>query len=160
MSERRPGLSVVAVLTVGAVAVLVSYGALSWWYRTTGDLPEVSWLVAVAIVALSVLLVVAGRPIRAAVEGTGRTLIDPIGAYRTLRAAQAAALTGAGIVGFYGAYAAVLVPDIDARSVAGAVAVAAVIALSGLVLAGAGLWVQRMCRIDPPDDPPPEVSPR
>ncbi|MDO5710166.1 MAG: DUF3180 domain-containing protein, partial [Micrococcales bacterium] len=100
--------------------------------------------------ALGAGLVVAGRRVRATVRGVARRPVAVLAAYRTLRLAQACALAGAVSAGGYLAYVVVAWPDIDAASVRADAITAAVMTVSGVLLALAGLWVQGMCRIDPP----------
>lgn len=167
MSVQTHGLRLRDVLTVGIAAGGLAYVALTWWFRREATLPPVSWLVAPFLLASAMALVAAGRAVRATVRagrtgGTGRTdgadrpparaprrPVDPLTAYRILRLAQACALTGALVAGAYVAFAIVALPDADAASVRAAALTGVAVALSGAVLAGAGLWVQSMCRLDP-----------
>lgn len=150
MSLSEHGLRARDVGTVGVGAAALAYVVLSWWFRRGATLPPVTWLVAPVLLVAACALVIAGRSVRATIRGTAKRPVEPLAAYRILRLAQACALTGALVTGAYLAYAGVALPDVDAASVRSAVASAVGVAISGLVLAGAGLWVQAMCRIDRP----------
>lgn len=134
--------------SVGLATAAVVYVVGRWWFRRGGVLPEPSWLTALVVGALAGGLVYVGRRIAATRAGTARRPIHPIGVYRMLVVAQAAALTGAVLVGAYLALAGVFLPDVDFPSVRTRVIVSVVLAASGASLVGAGLWVQRVCRID------------
>ena len=70
---------------------------------------------------------------------------------RTLVLAQAAALTGALVAGWYAAQALVLLPDADVDSVRAAMLRSLAVCVSGVLMIVAGLLVQAMCRIDDQD---------
>ena len=65
--------------------------------------------------------------------------------------AQAAALTGAGIAGWYAAQIVLLVPDADIPSQQLQILVLGILDLAAAGLAAVGLVVQRWCRLDEPD---------
>jgi hypothetical protein len=62
--------------------------------------------------------------------------------------AQAAALTGAGVLGFYGAELLIVLPDLDIPSYSALAWRLAALCAGALLLASSGMAVQRMCRID------------
>ena len=152
MSLREHGVRVRDVLTAAVAAAAIAYLALTWSFRRDATLPPVSWAVALVLIVVCVGLALAGRRVRATVRQTARRPLEPLAAYRVLRLAQACALTGGLVAGGYLAYAAVALPDIDASSVRAAALSALAVAASGGALCAVGLWVQSMCRIDPPDD--------
>ena len=138
---------------LAAVALLV--GLLSWlgWrlYLNAGHLlgPS-SWVSSVLLVAMAVLVLSAGLPVRRFLRGEARKPLSPIRAARTLVLAQAAALTGSGLVGWYAAQALHALGDLslpDYHLVLWQVLAACAAAV---LLTGAGMATQRMCRVDPP----------
>ena len=94
---------------LAGIALVV--GLLSWlgWrlYLNAGHLlGPASWVSAVLLVAMAVLVIGAGLPVRRFLRGEARKTLSPIRAARTLVLAQAAALTGSGVLGWYAAQAA------------------------------------------------------
>jgi hypothetical protein len=138
-------------------AVTLAVGLVSWlgWrlYLNAGHLlVPVSWVSAVLLVAMAVLVVSAGLPVRRFLRGEARKTLNPLRAARTLVLAQAAALTGAGVLGWYAAQAVHALADLDLPDyhtvlwrLLGACA-------GALTLMVAGMATQRMCRVEPPED--------
>jgi hypothetical protein len=111
-----------------------------------------SWVTAVLLGAMAVLVVSAGLPVRRFLRGEARKSLNPMRAARTLVLAQAAALTGAGVLGWYAGQLAHALADLDLPDyhtvlwrLLGACA-------GALALAVAGMATQRMCRVEPPRD--------
>lgn len=151
---RGRGLSASLLL---AVALVV--GALSWmgWkvYANQGHLlPSVSWFAAMLLLLLAALVVSAGLPVRRFLKGQSTRTLNPLRAARTLILAQASALTGAAALGWYAGQTVLVLPDLDFGSNRTLLWRLATAGASALVLMAAGLWTQRMCRIDPPKDDP------
>ena len=90
----------------------------------------------------------AGLPVRRFLRGQATRPLSPIRAARTLVLAQAAALTGAGVLGFYAAQLALVLPDIDLPSYRSLMWRLLGLCLGAVLLAAAGMATQRMCRID------------
>ena len=94
----------------------------------------------------------AGLPIRRFLRGQAKKSLNPMRAMRTLVLAQAAALTGALVTGWYLAQALVLLPDFDIDSRRTLVVRLAALAAGGAVMVVAGLLAQAMCRVDKGDE--------
>lgn len=97
--------------------IVLVVGLLSWlgWrlYLDRGHLlGQVSWLSSVLLLAMAALVIAAGLPVRRFLRGEARKSLNPVRAARTLVLAQAAALTGAGLLGWYAAQAALAVADL------------------------------------------------
>lgn len=145
------------------VAVAVVAGALSWiilklWANAGHALPEVSWAGLPLLVAVAIGLYLAGRPVKRLVAGRATKPVHPLYAARVLVLAQAAALSGAAVLGWYAAQVVLLLPDSDVDSQQARIVELAALGLGAVLLVAAGLVVQRMCRIDdrdPRDDPDP-----
>lgn len=139
------------------VGVTLVVGALSWmgWsvYLGTGELlPPATWVSSVILVVTAALVLAAGLPVRRFLQGRATRPLSPIRAARTLVLAQAAALTGAGVLGFYAAQVVLLVPDIDLPSYRTLFWRLLALCASALLLSAAGMATQRMCRIDTEDE--------
>lgn len=141
------------------VAVAVIVGGASWVVLKLlqgggRDLPSTTWLAVFIFVALGLGLFVAGRPVKRLVEGRATRPLNPLYAARVLAMAQAAALAGAAIVGWYVAQIVLLLPDLDIPSQQLQMLVLGVLAMAAAGLAGVGLLVQKWCRLDEdPNDP-------
>lgn len=162
--------SAVAAVTVASTVVCVLL--LRGWRALGYDLPEVPWI-AVAPLALLILLVLVTAwqvrryaRYRRSGEGGGRVpqRISPQRARGTLVAAQASALGGGALVGWYLAIALLQLPNADVLSVRNMAIRAGVSAGIALLLAVAGLVAQHWCRLPPgehddeDDEPPRGVS--
>ena len=139
---------------LAATALVV--GAVSWigWriYLNTGALlGPASWISSVLLLVMAVLVVGAGLPVRRFLRGEADKPLSPIRAARTLVLAQAAALTGAGVLGWYAAQAAHALAELSLPGYRDLLWRLLALCVSAVVLAAAGMLTQRMCRVDPPD---------
>ena len=139
------------------VALALVVGLLSWigwrFYLNAGHLlGPASWVSSVLIVAMAILVIGAGLPVRRFLRGEARKTLSPIRAARTLVLAQAAALTGSAVLGWYAAQVAHALADVDLPGYRALLWRLLALTASSLVLAGAGMLTQRMCRVDPPND--------
>jgi hypothetical protein len=140
---------------VAAVTLVV--GLVSWlgwrFYLNAGHLlGPVSWVSSVLLVAMAVLVVSAGLPVRRFLRGEARKTLNPLRAARTLVLAQAAALTGAGVLGWYAAQAAHALADLDLPDYHSLLWRLLGACAGALMLIAAGMATQRMCRVEPPQD--------
>jgi Protein of unknown function (DUF3180) len=138
------------------VAVTLVVGFVSWlgWrlYLNAGNLlGPASWVSSVLIVLMAVLVVSAGLPVRRFLRGEARKPLSPIRATRTLVLAQAAALTGAAVLGWYAAQAAHALADLDLGGYRGLFWRLLALCAAAVLLTAAGMVTQRMCRVDPPE---------
>ncbi|GAB3053756.1 hypothetical protein GCM10027053_12940 [Intrasporangium mesophilum] len=146
------GIRATTLVLAGLAMTIVAWLVLRSVSSGGTSLPDPGW-VAIAVMAfLAAGLLVAGWQVRKVRDGAGDGSVTPLRAARTLVLAQAAALTGAVLVGWYVANTLVLLPDADVESQRSRiwpfVAHAAVAAL----LAVAGMVVQRWCRVRPRDE--------
>ena len=135
------------------VGVTLVLGGLSWmgwslYLNSGGLLPPASWISAVLLAVMAALVFAAGLPVRRFLRGQATKPLSPIRAARTLVLAQAAALTGAGVLGFYAAQLALVLPDIDLPSYRSLMWRLLGLCLGAVLLAAAGMATQRMWRID------------
>lgn len=139
------------------VGVALVVAALSWmgwrvYLGSGGLLPSATWISAVLLAVMAALVFAAGLPVRRFLQGRATRTLSPIRAARTLVLAQAAALTGAGVLGFYAAQLAIVVPDLDIPSYRNLFWKLLALCVGALLLSAAGLATQRMCRIDTEDE--------
>lgn len=156
----------VALVAVASSAVCTLL--LRGWQTMGNGVPDVPWI-AIAPLALLILLVLFTawqvrryarfrRPEGSTAPAPAR--VSPERARGTLVAAQAAALGGGALLGWYLAIALLHLPNADVVSVREQVIRAAVCAGVALLLALAGLLAQHWCRLPPgenddEDDGPP-----
>jgi hypothetical protein len=139
------------------VAIALVVGVVSWigWrlYLNAGHLlGPASWVSAVMLVAMAALVIGAGLPVRRFLRGEARKTLSPIRAARTLVLAQAAALTGSAVLGWYAAQVAHALADVDLPGYRSLLWRLLALTAASLVLTAAGMLTQRMCRVDPPGD--------
>lgn len=168
------GVRVSVVALVATVSTIACALLLRGWRALGNSLPEVPWIAVVPLALITLLVLVAGWQVRRYARYRRMTTdkaavrapqpITPQRARGTLVAAQAAALGGGALVGWYLANALVQLPNADVVSVRAMVIRAAVSAGVALLLAAAGLLAQHWCRLPPgehgedDDEPPRGVS--
>lgn len=142
------------LLTVGVAAALVSVVVWHLYTRTGRMLQGPAWLTPVVILVIGALVLWFGRQVRAYQRGEVPRDLSMLRAARTLQLAQAAALTGAALTGWFVGHLAILFPDRDLTPYARQVIPLLFVIGAAVVLAIAGLVAQRWCRLpENPDDP-------
>ena len=142
------GVSTRLVLFLGLVATALSYVGLRSWTARGGVLPATSWGALIVLVFMACGVIFAALPVRRFLRGQAKKPLNPLRAMRTLVLAQAAALTGALVTGWYVAQVLVLLPLFDIPSRRTAAVRLAALAAGGVLMAIAGLVAQAMCRVD------------
>jgi len=141
----------VTVVLITFVSGAVSWLVLRIWVGRGGDPPPLPWTALAGTVALAIAVVAAGLPVRRWQHGRRDRPLDPLVAARTVVFAKAAAYGGAVLIGWYAAQALAVLPDIvGARRTR--LLMAALCFLAAVGVAGAGLLVQRWCRLPPDED--------
>lgn len=138
------------------VVVAVLSGMGSWLLlrvlRSFGaNYPVISWLGLVPLVAVTLLVLVLSWQIRRWSQGKGPRP-SPQRGRGTVVGAQAAALGGAALLGWYAANALVHLPNADVPSVRLQLVWGIVHAVAALALSVTGYVGQAWCRIPPDDD--------
>lgn len=146
------GVSVRLVLFVGLAVAGFAYLGLRIWDLQNSLLLQTSWISLIVLVFMAVGVFFAGLPVRRFLRGQAKKSLNPMRAMRTLVLAQAAALTGGLVSGWYLAQVLVLLPDFDIESRRTLVLRLAALSAGGALLAVAGLLTQRMCRVDKSDE--------
>jgi hypothetical protein len=151
MVSRADGIRARTLIAVAVVVGGASWVVLRLLQGGGRDLPSTSWLAVFIFVALALGLLLAGRPVKRLVAGRATRPVNPLYAARVLAMAQAAALAGAAIVGWYVAQVLMLIPDADIPSQQLQMLILGVLALAAAGLAAVGLVVQRWCRLEDDD---------
>ena len=151
MVSRADGIRARTLVAVAVVVGGASWVVLKLLQGGGRDLPSTSWLAVFIFVALALGLLLAGRPVKRLVAGRATRPVNPLYAARVLAMAQAAALAGAAIAGWYVAQVLMLLPDADIPSQQLQMLILGVLALAAAGLAAVGLVVQRWCRLEDDD---------
>jgi hypothetical protein len=150
------GVSTRLVLLLGLVVTAFAYLGLRIWNGQGGAVAQTSWGGVIVLVFMACGVFFAGLPVRRFLRGQAKKPFNPFRAMRTLVLAQAAALTGALVTGWYLAQVLLLLPEFDIASRRTVAIRLAALAAGGVLLAVVGLVVQAMCRVDgghrDPDD--------
>jgi hypothetical protein len=139
--------------------VLAGLAAVAGWAVTrlvdayAGRSMPVPWTVAVVMAMLALAVALWARGTRARLERRpGTKPMPPLVAARSAALAMAVSRTGAVVGGFYLGVALTLSPSWDIAYVRGLVIAAVAASAASLALVGAGLWLERVCRVPPSDD--------
>jgi hypothetical protein len=142
------GVTIRLVLLLGLVVTAFAYLGFRIWTSQGGALPPASWAALIVLVFMACGVFFAGLPVRRFLRGQSKKTLNPIRAMRTVVLAQASALTGALVAGWYLAQILVLLPDGDVASVRTLMWRLAALAAGGVLMVVAGMATQRMCRVD------------
>jgi len=151
VSATRPRL----LLVVALVAGVLGWAVTSLVDRFADRTLPVPVTVPLLLVLLAIALVVWTRGTRARLERRpGTRPMPPLVAARSAALALAASRTGATVGGFYLGVALTLSSSwgIDYVRTVIVISLVSVVAALGVMLAG--LWLERVCRIPPADEPP------
>lgn len=150
------GVSIRLTAVVAVVAGLLSYGGLRLLVNAGHELPQTTWVGVALLVLMSAALLAAGWDIRRYLKGDVSRRPSPIRARRTVVAAQASALAGAVVAGYYASLVVLLLPDADVASIRDVLYRTLALTGGAVLLAVAGLVTQAWCRIphDHDDDEP------
>jgi hypothetical protein len=148
MVTGRRGVTIRLVLLVGLASAAVGYLALRIWTAQGGAVPPAPWGALIVLVFMACGVFFAGLPVRRFLRGRAKRTLNPLRAMRTVVLAQASALTGAFVAGWYLAQMLVLLPDLDVASVRSQVWRLVALGVGGVLMVVAGLLVQAMCRVD------------
>ena len=140
----------VAVTT--AVALVLSYVLLRVWSGYGNAIPEITWFTVAVIVLIGALVLAGGWQIRSYRQHRATRMPSPQVARRTVVSAQASALVGGALAGWYGGHVGVALSNLDSDRLRQVALVGAVAAIASLGLSAVGLVVQSWCRIDDDDD--------
>lgn len=139
-------------LLVAVLSAMASWLLLQLVRVLGGGYPVISWLGLVPLLAVTVLVLAMSWQIRRYVQGSSRVRPSPQRGRGTLVGAQAAALGGAALLGWYLANALVHLPTVDVPSHRVQLVWGLVHAGAAVALSVAGFVGQHWCRIPPGDD--------
>ncbi len=138
------------LLLVAVVVALAGWGLLRVLGSRGHVLPQVPWLILPVLLLIAAVVLAMGWSVRQYLRGRHPTL-DPLRAARTAVLAKAACYTGALLTGWYAAQVLQVLGDLQMESQRGRAGSAALAAGGAVVLAVAGLVVEWLCRVPPPE---------
>ncbi len=152
MKREPDGITVSAAVVAFVASAILSWLGLLAWRSTGHSYPQLPWLTLIPLGLYAVLVLYAAFKVRQYVQGTSAMVPStyqptPQQARGTLVAAQAGALGGAMLLGFYGANAVVHLGALDVESVRGLFLRATVCAAASALVSVAGFTGQWMCRL-------------
>ena len=156
MADRPSGGSI-KITPPRALAVAALFGALAGWLVVAAtnsfDLvaPQVPWTAPVGVFLIAALVGVIAYSTHQRIH-VRRQRIEPQRAVAFLVLGKASALAGALVAGGYLTYALMFITRLDAVAPRDRVIKSAVTAVAGVVLAIAGLLLERACRVPKTDD--------
>ena len=156
MADRPSGGSI-KITPPRALAVAALFGALAGWLVVAAansfDLvaPQVPWTAPVGLFLIAALVGVIAYTTHQRIH-VRRQRIEPQRAVAFLVLGKASALAGALVAGGYLTYALMFITRLDAVAPRDRVIKSAVAAGAGVVLAIAGLLLERACRVPKTDD--------
>lgn len=139
-------------LIVGVLAGMASWLLLQVLRSFGAGYPGISWLGLVPLIAVTLLVLVMSWQIRRFTHHGKGTRPTPERGRGTVVGAQAAALGGAALLGWYAANALVHLPNADVPSERLQLVWGLVHALAALALSVTGYVGQAWCRVPPGDD--------
>lgn len=139
-------------LLVAVLSAMASWVLLQVLRALGADYPVISWIGLVPLLAVTVLVLVLSWQIRRYVQGRATVRPSPQRGRGTLVGAQAAALGGAALLGWYLANALVHLPTVDVPSHRVQLVWGLVHAGAALLLSVAGYVGQHWCRVPPGND--------
>jgi ABC-type Fe3+-siderophore transport system permease subunit len=159
----RPSGGSIKITPPRALAVAALFGALAGWLVVAAtnsfDLvaPQVPWTAPVGVFLIAALVGVIAYSTHQRIH-VRRQRIEPQRAVAFLVLGKASALAGALVAGGYLTYALMFITRLDAVAPRDRVIKSAVAAVAGVVLAIAGLLLERACRVPKSDDDEEEVE--
>ena len=132
------------------VALLVAVAAISWGVLRVAEdqgaaLPPLVWTAPAGVAVLAVVVLVTAVALRRRL-GNGRPP-DPLGMARMAVLGKASAHVGPIVGGLYAGYLVILLPDLDIESRNERAVLCGVALLAAVLLTGAGLLLERTCRV-------------
>lgn len=141
------------LLVTAAIGFVVGLLGARFWDLLTGAPPTVPWAAPAVLGLLAAGFAVAAWTVRPRIERReGHRPLDPFVAARTAVLALAGSRAGAAVTGVYLGYAGFLLTDLDTSFRRQMLLIALVAAASGVAMAAAALWLERICRIKGGDD--------
>lgn len=151
MSQRQRGLRVSLAVALAVASAVLCWVLLTVWRGQGREFPLIPWFGLVPLVLVCALVLTAAWQVRRSVRTVLPSPPSPQLARGTLVAAQACALGGALLLGWYAANTVVHLPALDVESVRDRALRAAVSALAATAVSISGFVAQAWCAFPPGD---------
>lgn len=139
--------------SIAAAGVLLGYLGASIWDGATGAPPTVPWAAPLLLGFVAACFAAAAAILRPRIERKpGHRPLDPFTAARTAVLSLAGSRTGSAVAGVYLGYALFLLVDLSNSYRRRLLLIVLTAAAAGLAMTAAALWLERICRVDSPDD--------
>lgn len=146
------------LLGVVAVSAALGWAVFRVWESARSELPNVPWSAPVVIGVFAVAVFFTALRLRPRLQRRkGHKPLHPLVAARYAALALATSRTGAVLVGVYGGYLAIVLTDLETDYRRRAAFAAGACVLAGAALVGAGLLLERECKLPP--EPPEDAKP-
>jgi hypothetical protein len=142
------------LVALAAVAAAVVWAGLRIADSESSTVPAMPWTVPVALAAVAIGIAASAVTLRARLRGdVGARPVDPIAAARMAVLAKASSHAGALLVGIYAGLGLFLLGGDESPLRRDRALLAGLAAVASLALLGAGLFLEKVCRVQPPDEP-------
>lgn len=144
--------SVRYLVLIAAIGGGLGYVGAAFWDAETGAPPSVPWAAPLLLLALAAGFAAAAHSLRPRIERReGHPPLDPFKAARAAVLALAGSRAGAAMAGVYLGYATFLLLDLANPFRRHTLLVTGAAVLAATALTAAALWLERVCRVKPPD---------
>ncbi len=142
------------LVALAALAAAVVWAGLRIADSGSSTVPAMPWTVPVALAAVAVGIAASAVTLRRRLRGDiGARPVHPIAAARMAVLAKASSHAGALLVGIYAGLALFLLGGDESPLRRDRALLAGLAAVASLALLGAGLFLEKVCRVQPPDEP-------
>lgn len=149
MRPTRPGV----LVTLGVLGAVLVWGLLRVVDARAPLTPPMPWTVPAALAILALGIGVSAVGLRRRLRGSpGARPVDPLAAARMAALAMAASHAGAALAGAYTGVLVFLLPDPEGDVRRERILLALLAVLAAAAVVGAGVFLERVCRVPPPSD--------
>ncbi|MDQ1627929.1 MAG: hypothetical protein QOI54_1673 [Actinomycetota bacterium] len=138
--------AVTSLLALFAGLATATWGFLDLLESRGAVLPPISWTAPAGLFALGLVVLIAALALRSRLRSDDRRP-HPLAVARMAVLGKASAHVGPIVGGLYAGYALVLLPSLDFSSRRERAVLAGLAVLAALLLTGAGLLLERLCRV-------------
>jgi hypothetical protein len=140
------------LVAIALVSGVISWAVLRVWTNGRGALPEVPWPTAVVIALFGLSVLFSALRLRPRIlRREGHRPVEPMVSARFGVLSLASSRAGALFIGVYGGFLAIALTDLTIDYRRHIAIVSGLCVLSAGVLVAAGLVLERVCRVPPPD---------